>query len=348
MIAQTVRRIVPSYSRIDSDAEVNYYWEKLVRDWELPTHISHFPGSHPVNIERKDLNFLSANPDILVSLKSDGVRYIMYMTTRKDKEDEAVCIFVDRARQMFEIEVCADASFFLNGTILDGELVWKLPDEKQLSFLVFDIIRIAGVMHKKKSCDDRLLTIERLLESADDWSQDEIDEMVMDNMSIVACNNIHDLELVPKRFISASSTKNIWDSRDTNIYRNDGLIFTRKNAEFCLGTATCTTYKWKPNFSVDVRIKDDNVYANSHNSEKYVNISRVKNQPLILVPNVLDYTNDDIVECEMSMSSKGMCELFPMRIRYDKTAPNTMKVIESVFASLQHKVSIDELQNCFA
>ena len=195
--AVTSRRTVPSYSQIVSEKERDAYWKMLIEHWELDPQVTHFPGCHPVSLEQKDLNFFSEHADdILVSLKSDGVRHILYMTTRIGTNDQPVCLLIDRAKNMYEIEVWANPDFFRKGTILDGELIWRLPQENTLTYLIFDVMRAQGRMCMDKPYDERLSLVERLIYSGNTNETDEhIEDTISLNESIVCKNNIYNLKL---------------------------------------------------------------------------------------------------------------------------------------------------------
>ena len=55
---------------------------------------------------------------------------------------------IDRGRNMYEVDVMAPEDVFLRHTILEGELVWKQPEDpsaRQMLFLVFDCILDKGM-----------------------------------------------------------------------------------------------------------------------------------------------------------------------------------------------------------
>jgi hypothetical protein len=340
----TVRKLVPSYSVIELEAEKDLYWNALVRDWGLAEGIRHFPGSHPVSINQENLSFFSNHSDnIMVSLKSDGVRHIMYMTLRHGTTDQPMCILIDRARNMYEIEVWGESSFFENGTILDGELLWKLPNEDMLTFLIFDVIRVRGTFMTCQPYDVRLNTIYKLLQSDMDASDDEIENIIMENKTIIARNNINGLRFEMKQFLPAHMTQKLWDERSQQYYRNDGIIFVKSDEGYCLGTATNHTYKWKPQQSIDVRIDAKGfIWANHNNNDKNVKITKVNNKNITVISNKMEYSFSDIVECEIKFVDDTF-ELFPIRKRSDKLAANTRKTIESTCAGIQCWVSLSDI-----
>ena len=135
------RALIPSLSRVDTRHETDHYWEVLHSFWGGRGHAHGFPGCNPKSLSRAALPALGAR-DYRIALKSDGVRYALLLTMRP--EGGAVALMIDRSRNMFEVEVIAPDRFFVNGTLLEGELVWRQPDERAMVFHVFDALRVAG------------------------------------------------------------------------------------------------------------------------------------------------------------------------------------------------------------
>ena len=227
--------LIPSFSKITREDEKKMYWNSLIKDWKLPKHIQHFPGSHPISIERKDLEFLKRyENDFLVSLKSDGVRYILYMTFRPNTQNP-VCLLIDRSRNMYEVEIWASEEYY-KGTIIDGELLWNLPDESTTTFLAFDIIQLKGENFKKKLYADRLICLDTIIHNNEGKNtSEEIEDIIEENDKIVAMNNLYNLNIKAKRFTQLNMLYKLWQDRTTTWYRHDGLIFTRNNDEYKLG-----------------------------------------------------------------------------------------------------------------
>ena len=106
-----------------------------------------FMGANPVSVERKDLSSIREN-DVLISLKSDGVRYMLVLI---NVDGDPFAVMVDRRMRMYEVSVWADMSYF-DGTIIDGELVWEhgfaVP---LLTFVSFDVM-----MKESRVCYENL------------------------------------------------------------------------------------------------------------------------------------------------------------------------------------------------
>mgnify|MGYP006092764999 FL=1 len=344
-IAISTLPLVPSSSVIKNENEVISYWKKLIHDWGLPRHINHFPGSHPVNIERKDIPFLEKNKnDFLASLKSDGVRYVLYMTFRPGTKDP-VSILIDRSKNMYEIEVWAPESYY-NGTILDGELVWNLPDNQTCTYLVFDVILSQGKSYKNSSYDIRLKKIEDILFTNDmDISIDEIEDVLEENDKIVSVNNRYSLSFRPKKFTSLNTLDTLWEERHKIFYRQDGIIFNKVSENFKVGSEN-KTFKWKPSYSIDVVIKNGNIYANDFTNNSLVEIKTIRNKAIFLVKNKVVFEEGDIVECDVHIEN-NIFNLFPMRKRKDKDKPNILKTIDSTCTCIEDMIEVNELVKIF-
>ncbi len=336
--------LLPSFSKVESEVEKKLYWESLLQDWKLPKHIKHFPGSHPVSIEEKDLKSIHENRnDFLVSLKTDGTRYIMYMTFRPESESP-VTLLIDRAKNMYEIETWANKEYYF-GTILDGELVWKLPNETQSTFLVFDVIKVKGIMKTDISYSQRLECIRSIIYEDDIMIDDDdttrLESHIEECDKIVSMNNLSDLVLKSKSFAPLSCLQKVWNDRNFSSYRNDGLIIT-KNMSYYKHGSDRSTFKWKPTCSIDIVTKSNDIYANSNNSDELVKIKKVLDYTLVLEKNRMDYNSDQVIECDIKLSDKTIF-LFPMRTRSDKCAPNTVKTIESTVKGFVQNISFNSL-----
>ena len=333
--------LLPSYSKVESEFEKKLYWESLLQDWNLPKHIKHFPGSHPVSIEEKDLESIKQNKnDFLVSLKTDGTRYIMYMTFRPGTQSP-VTLLIDRAKNIYEIETWANKEYYF-GTILDGELVWKLPNETQSTLRVFDVIKVKGVMKTDTTYSQRLECIRSIIYDGDIMIDDEsLESLIEECDKIVSMNNLSDLDLKSKSFAPLSCLEKVWNDRNLSPYRNDGLIITKNMNGYKHGSDR-STFKWKPTCSIDIMIKSNDLYANSNNSDELVKIKKILDFTLVLEKNRMDYISDQVIECDIKLSDKTIL-LFPMRTRADKSSPNTVKTIESTVKGFIQNISFYRL-----
>ncbi|KAL1842408.1 hypothetical protein VTJ49DRAFT_5367 [Mycothermus thermophilus] len=109
-----------------------------------------FPGAQPVSFARRHLDELRRE-DYYVCEKSDGIRYLLYLTT--DEQGGECAYLVDRKNDYWWLNqrnlhfpLSHDPAAFHTGTLIDGELVMdRLPNgEKEPIFLVFDLLALDG------------------------------------------------------------------------------------------------------------------------------------------------------------------------------------------------------------
>ena len=249
-VLMQVKRLCPSPCIIENAFEKEYYWNVLLEAWRLPLHIKHFPGSNPVSIEKSDLPRLGTG-DFIATLKSDGVRYLLLLTTKPNGDNEPIAIMVDRAKTMYEVEVWANEDFFLRGSVYDGELVWE---NESLVFVVFDVVVAKGESCVNLTYRERLQVVQNTILCASDAHTDaSIEEMIGEEGKLLARNNEYELRIVPKRCVSKESIDTLWFERGGSHHRTDGLIFTQNDRPVGIGTSQ-SILKWKPTHSIDVRI----------------------------------------------------------------------------------------------
>lgn len=338
--------------------------------WGLPPHVRHFPGSNPVSVEEKDLARLREG-DFLVSLKTDGTRFLLMMTLRPNSA-EPIAIMVDRAQNMYEVEVWADEDYFTKGTLLDGELVWDQTRKDSLLFIVFDCLVMEGQRCLHLTYRERLSILHKAVfifppcsslsssegEEGRRMSDEEVERIVLEQKKIVARNNDHNLTLSVKACAPFSQVRTVWEKRFLCSHRNDGLVFTNNRTHVETGTAT-GIFKWKPNHSVDVNIvfeegRPNRVLANENSSAGEVDLVDVGGIPVRLVENPLLLAMKEraeggcILECEILLldgpdREERRIELHPERERPDKKAANTMRTISSTVVNAREKLSIDDI-----
>ncbi|KAK1756060.1 mRNA capping enzyme, catalytic domain-containing protein [Echria macrotheca] len=109
-----------------------------------------FPGAQPVSFSRRHIDELQKK-DYYVCEKSDGIRYLLYLTT--DDNGGELHYLIDRKNDYWLIHqrnlhfpLQNDYQAFHTGTLIDGELVVdKLPSGEEVpKFLVFDLLALDG------------------------------------------------------------------------------------------------------------------------------------------------------------------------------------------------------------
>ncbi|KAI1306628.1 mRNA capping enzyme [Xylaria venustula] len=121
-----------------------------------------FPGAQPVSFSRKHLDELHRE-DYYVCEKSDGMRYLLYMT--EDEEGNELHYFIDRKNDYWFINrgnlhfpLPTDHRKHHTATVLDGELVMDtLADgRKEPRYLVFDCLVLDSLVLMTRELGKRL------------------------------------------------------------------------------------------------------------------------------------------------------------------------------------------------
>tara|TARA_Y100000741_G_scaffold365245_1_gene361404 strand:+ start:62 stop:1237 length:1176 start_codon:yes stop_codon:yes gene_type:complete len=347
-LVATVLKLQPSPAILEDEDEKKYYWSVVLHYWKLPPSFHHFPGPNPISLERSYLHRLK-NEDFLAALKTDGVRYLLVLTT-KPNSTEPISLMIDRALNMYEIEIWANEEYFYNGCLLDGELVWSNAEE--LQFIVFDVVLFKGINCIEMNYRDRLEVIHDHVLCVDENQEDEtIEKIISEEDKFCARNNKYNLQLFAKMCVSKQSLDHLWQNKTTCSHRNDGLILTLNSTNVHTGTSK-DVLKWKPSHSIDIRCFFNNnkwtYFANDNSSDEEIDITTsigsytvsLDTQSKLL--NVLKRKISFFVEC-LILVSDDIVTLIPERERTDKRSANTIKTIEATIRNAQEKIEIEEL-----
>ncbi|CAJ2510161.1 Uu.00g060610.m01.CDS01 [Anthostomella pinea] len=121
-----------------------------------------FPGAQPVSFARRHIDELRRE-DYYVCEKSDGMRYLLYLT--EDGNENEAHYLIDRKNDYWFVNAGslhfptpANQQHFHRKTILDGELVMDtLPDgHKEPRYLVFDCLVLDGLVLMNRELNKRL------------------------------------------------------------------------------------------------------------------------------------------------------------------------------------------------
>lgn len=345
LVVEPVKRLVPSSAPITNKIECDTYWQTLLRIWKLPSNIKHFPAANPVSIERENFEVLKED-DFLAALKTDGVRHILLMTLRPGTS-EPISIMIDRALNMYEIEIWASESYFVEGSLFDGELVWNNEKFESLDYMVFDVVCAKGICCINMPYRDRLQVLHDTIMVTSDT--EDMEDRLSDEDKFIAMNNIFNLRILPKKCVPKNQIKTLWEEKLFNMHRNDGLIFTKNGCDVQMGTCS-DIFKWKPTHSIDVFIERNlKIFGNSNTSGKFEELTTdVKMRNFKIVKNRLMSAIESrlpcIIECLININDREIL-LTPERERTDKKHPNTQKVIAATIRNAEEMISITELQN---
>ncbi|KAI0875114.1 mRNA capping enzyme [Hypoxylon argillaceum] len=121
-----------------------------------------FPGAQPVSFARRHIDELRRE-NYYVCEKSDGMRYLLYMT--EDESGNEVHYFIDRKNDYWFIDrgnlhfpLPTDQMKFHTATVLDGELVMDTMSDgrKEPRYLVFDCLVLDSQILMNRELGKRL------------------------------------------------------------------------------------------------------------------------------------------------------------------------------------------------
>lgn len=339
--------------------------------------VPNFPGAQPVSFAARHIAELRRQ-DYYVCEKTDGIRYLMYMTRDHSKD---IHYLIDRKNDYYFVSGLHfphqdDPTFgrFHEETILDGELVEDRPPHgpPELKYLVFDCLVLDGERLLRRPLDKRLGYFkEYVLKPYKAMFAKFPQEKAMRPFAVEdkSTQFSYALELMFKQIIPSVK----------QLHGNDGLIFTCKNTPYQFGTDE-HILKWKPPqdntvdfllhiiwpmFKPDPEDADqtpqENYLSFPEDFELYVNhgsggeyhyyasmyITPEEWQDLKALQRPLQ---DCVVECYLEPASDGDNggDLHPPRwrlhrIRDDKTDGNYVTVVQSVMESIEDQVTEEDL-----
>jgi mRNA guanylyltransferase len=338
---------------------------------------SNFPGAQPVSFAARHIAELRRQ-DYYVCEKTDGIRYLMYMTRDGDKD---IHYLIDRKNDYYYVDGLHfphqdDPTFarFHEGTILDGELVEDRPPNgpPELKYLVFDCLVLDGQRLLDRPLDKRLGYFkEYVLKPYKAMFAKFPQEIAMRPFAVEdkSTQFSYALELMFKQIIPSVK----------QLHGNDGLIFTCKNTPYQFGTDE-HILKWKPphDNTVDFLLhivwhmlepdgedpdqttEEDHlsfpdgfelyVYHGGKGEYSYYGSMYVTQTEWEGLKALQKPLQDCVVECYLEPASDGVNGDGPhpprwrlYRIRDDKTDGNYVTVVQSVMESIEDQVTEEDL-----
>ncbi|KAI3967766.1 hypothetical protein MKW92_050957 [Papaver armeniacum] len=303
-----------------------------------------FPGSHPVSLNRKNLQFLGQT-DYRVTWKADGVRYLMLINSDG-------CYLIDRKFNFRRVQMRFPRLTQENGrvtthnlTLLDGEMVIDTDPETQEQerrYLVFDVMAINGSSVIECPFGER-------------WKM--LEEQVIGPRNLEKqcrsqnANRCYKYGLEPFRV----EIKGFWLLSETNkllkeftpklSHGADGLIFQGWNDKYVPFTHQ-GLLKWKFQNTVDFLFelvgprRTRTLYLYDGERERCMYGNRL----VFMNGEDPSELSGKIIECYY-YEKNVWCF---MRVRTDKTTPNQYRTFQSEIGSIQdnttQEVLLDEIQ----
>lgn len=343
--------LIPSKSFLEYEQERNLYWSKLLNIWRSKL-LASFPGCNPVSLSRRNASIIEGRR-YLLTLKSDGVRYVLFLTMRPGGS-EPVALMIDRSGAMYEVQVTAPDSYFVKNTVLEGELVWSHPESTHMLFLVFDAVCIKGECLTIAPFEERMrraaectrwsedLSKEINQDSIDNPCTETIDPRVLELDAIVMTHFDPPISMRPKTFVDLQYAEVLWEDKDVAQHRVDGLILQDGDAPYEMGTArTFSALKWKDHCTVDLSGPADCLcMADGELDGSLCGFS------VEVIPSRIPSSEGKVTEYLLSphATDSDVVTLFAIRMRPDKKVPNGRKVVEATVRDMFDALPLSELK----
>lgn len=325
----------PLAIKVTDQETINKYIGIIMDHWDIDKELKEkkfFPAPQPVSLERRDLSKLVKH-EYLVCAKSDGMRFLLlcYGTN---------CYMVNRAFNFFKVNLNFNNKELYNsegpydnslGGIFDGELV--LNKQNKWQYVIHDCINIYG-----KDISDNIFPVrysEIVKLTSDYWIAEGSEFRVTSKQFFP----FKQLELL-NRLIQ----------QDKLDHKTDGIICTPRNKK--IGSYTqYGLFKWKPRH---LHTFDFKILKNQEGITALVNIHGI-HVPYACAPhgseeerifleglskNCPEFTNNSIVECDFD----DVNEVYtPIKLRNDKTYPNSKNTVEKTHCNIKENITIEEL-----
>ena len=244
------------------------------------------------------------------------------MTTRMGQPTQGVSLMIDRSRNMYEVETAAPEEHFLKGTILEGELVWKQPDEHSMIYYVFDAVVVQGVSVMPRPFEERLNIATSLTRFSSEL-RNESDVRILETKTIVLCQFDPCVDMKPKTFVERKFASRLWSERNESEHRVDGIIIQCTDAPYTIGTAEDdSVFKWKEHSTVDLR----GIPPNLHTADVQLPQRICDRRVVICTSRIQASADGDVIEYYITVTESEV-HLMPVRTRPDKTTANGMRVV---------------------
>lgn len=379
--------VLPSGVQITNPEELAWsrrvLWKSMGMQPHRGSHKCAAPTAQPVSLHQEEVAILvEKHRDFKVSLKADGVRYLLLLTKRglEDGSMQHIALMFDRALVPYEVSLWAPARLFELGTLIDGELVRRVvdganattrPQHRVMTYLAFDIMMFAGTPVGEMPYDKRLDMLASLLEGVPHESvlanTSLAEDLVTKDGKMMIVEHDCDLRIAVKPCVTLSEVRSLWGNRHSAGFKQDGLIFMPINEKVKFGKHT-GLYKWKDQHTIDVMV--ERRAKRDHNGDRLWNIYILDNKTLIsasdasnpvirvgndeerstchLVDNLAMYSIQNspnlIIECSIEVDQAShTLRLYPIRHRPDKTHPNSVTTIDSTIRNVMEHVHIEHL-----
>ena len=271
-------------------------------------------------LERKNLKDLKF-AGYLVTEKTDGIRYFMYITKYDNKQ---LILMIGRNLEMYQLPLSIYDGLYAN-TIIDGELV----DSKDgYIFNVFDAVQFCGENLMKHGFHSRFGACQEL-------------------MKMVFPSEKDPFTFRTKAFYPVTGVRDVVQFGREQGYETDGLVFYPTEKGYS-AFRQWDLLKWKPlhkntvDFMLTKTEKNEYAFAVFNKGVHTVIQTIVVRPSLIQVEIETALLDNDSVVCECKWDSKAYIWL-PQMLRRDKHHANDMFTFEKTVLNISENIRLEEL-----
>lgn len=253
--------------------------------WKNEITKKYMPQNNPVSLERRDIKIIEEK-DFFCTYKSDGINFYLLLTRVSVPNVGPRCpiaVMINRAEEMFEVEVHCKAKYF-DGSLFLGELL--LTHENKIVYQIYDLVATAGVSLHEQHFDVRYAHLKSVIQSTvrevDDFhvltkpdsihhhpfipfSAEYSDQYAENNRIVLP----HLMTLV-KEYFPKSDAKHILARKAALNHDIDGLIFVPVESPLIVGRQR-NLFKYKSiptlDFQLDILTDTYELYY-SHNGSR--------------------------------------------------------------------------------
>ncbi len=312
--------------------------KEIAKMWDIPHRVTNFPGPNPISLLPEHLPLLQPQ-NYLVTEKSDGVRYL-FLLSRYPQGSKAYAAFIDRAWNIYQMEVFAVASMF-DGTLFDGELVLDTKT-KSLKFLVYDVIWFQGRDVKACPLAERHALINRSFPDIEEWNRNshlsQASHLAREEKIILVRGQPNPIFAYAKKQMLLTNFGSL--TRLRLHHASDGFIFTPRNAGVKDKDQPIFKYKFAP--SIDTKYDGSNHFCMVE--DEFVDLHKAFPEcefVFSLFPAMEE--KEAIVESKIEEREPGKYECIFHKWRLDKTIANQQTTIAAILREVHEHITVKQL-----
>ncbi|KAK9755552.1 hypothetical protein RND81_01G034000 [Saponaria officinalis] len=300
---------------------------------------SHFPGSHPVSLDRENLQLLRQRY-YYATWKADGTRYMLLLSSDG-------CFLVDRNFKFRRVQMrfpCRNTNEVHQFTLLDGEMIIDTisPTKQERRYLIYDLIAINRVSIAERPFCERWKLIEKEIIEPRNSERESMDKNPKSHYRY----DLEPFRVRRKDFWLLSTVGKVLKNFIPKLSHDaDGLIFQGWDDPYVPRTHE-GLLKWKyPEMnSVDFLFEvgedgSEYLYLYERGKKRLMDNSRVAFGDGFDPPS--SYSGK-IIECSLDTEKDvWVC----MRVRVDKSTPNEFNTYRKVMKSIKDNITEDVLLN---